>query len=89
MFLDVHSHSVDKGIFAYAPLSDDGWTQLTTRRWSERLNEMSPYYNIDNCIIKNEKYKRNCARLGMFRDFALPNSYTIEASCFGYESKTP
>ena len=34
LFLDIHAHSVDTSIFAYAPLSDDTWTQLTTRRWS-------------------------------------------------------
>ena len=87
LFLDIHAHSVDTSIFAYAPLTEDDWTQLTTRRWSQRLHEMSPYFNMNNCIIKNEKYKRNCARLGIFRDYHLSNSYTIETSCYGFEQK--
>ena len=45
---------------------------------------MSPYFNLKQCSFDNEKYKRNCARLGFFRDWGLVNSYTIESSCFGF-----
>lgn len=50
----------------------------------------SPYFSLYNCKFSNQSNdynKRNCARLGAFRDFALLNSYTIELSCFGYEVK--
>lgn len=48
------------------------------------LDEMSPYFNYDGCKFGNEKYKKNCARLGIFRDFELDQSYTVESSCWGY-----
>lgn len=48
------------------------------------LDKISPYFNYAGCKFGNEKYKKNCARLGIFRDFELDNSYTIESSCWGY-----
>ena len=42
---------------------------------------------LENCKFANEKAKRNCARLGLHRDFNLLDSYTIESSCFGYHVK--
>ena len=40
-----------------------------------------------NCRFSNDKYKKNCARLAVNREFGLIDSYTIESSCFGYEMK--
>ena len=48
------------------------------------LNNLSPYFGYENCKFGNEKYKKNCARLAIFRDFKLYHSYTIESSCWGY-----
>lgn len=42
---------------------------------------------LSNCKWANEKSKRNCARLGVFRDFGILDTYTIETSCWGYEVK--
>jgi hypothetical protein len=89
LFLDIHAHSKDASIFSYAPVPENAWDVMETKRWSEILDSMSPYFKLENCTFKNEKYKRNCARLGIFRDFELTNSYTIETSCYGYEVKKP
>jgi hypothetical protein len=51
------------------------------------LETQSDYFLIENCKFANEKPKRNCARLAYLRDFNLLDSYTIEASCFGYKVK--
>ena len=51
------------------------------------LDNMSAFFQFENCKFGNEKYKKNCARLGVHRDFHLNLSYTIESSCFGYEVK--
>ena len=48
---------------------------------------MSVYFSAENSKFGNEKYKKNCARLGIHRDFDIPHSYTIESSCYGYELK--
>ena len=42
---------------------------------------------MQNCKFGNEKYKRNCARLAIYRDFKQLDSYTIELSSYGYEIK--
>ena len=51
------------------------------------LDNLSAYFQYDNCKFGNEKYKKNCARLSMVRDHNIVNSFTIEASCYGYEIK--
>jgi hypothetical protein len=51
------------------------------------LDEASEYFQFKKCRYNNEKYKRNCARLGINRDYGLANSYTIESSVWGYEKK--
>jgi len=51
------------------------------------LEHKSPFFAYKNCTFANEKEKRNCARLCVFRDFKILDAYTIESSCFGYEAK--
>ena len=51
------------------------------------LDNLSPYFQYDNCKFGNEKYKRNCARLGVYRDWQITNTFTIESSCYAYEVK--
>ena len=58
---------------------------MITQRFAQICDSTSPYFSLDHCKFNNEKNKRNCARLGVYRDFDLPNSYTIESSCFGFE----
>ena len=57
------------------------------KRFPMILDNMSAFFQFDNCKFGNEKYKKNCARLGVHRDFNLFQSYTIESSCYGYEVK--
>ena len=87
LFLDIHSHSTETSIFTYSPLPNSPDDQATTRRFVTLLDEMSEFFRLDHCRFNNEKYKRNCARLGIFRDYNLANSFTIETSCFGYKVK--
>ena len=54
------------------------------RNFPSLLDSISPYFSFDGCKFGNEKYKKNCARLGVYRDFDLHHSYTIESSCWGY-----
>ena len=51
------------------------------------LNNCSEFFSLKNCKYSNEQYKRNCARLSLFREFNLLDSYTIESSCYGFELK--
>jgi hypothetical protein len=84
MFLDIHAHSGQRDIFIYAPHTTNDETQQKIKNFPIVMDSISPYFNYDGCKFGNEKYKKNCARLGVFRDFDLNLSYTIESSCWGY-----
>ena len=84
MFLDIHAHSGQRDIFIYAPACATEEAQNKVRNFPLILDSMSPYFSYEGCKFGNEKYKKNCARLGVFRDFDLNHSYTIESSCWGY-----
>ena len=84
MFLDIHAHSGARDIFIYAPVVSSEDQQNKIRNFPLLLDTLSPYFNYEGCKFGIEKYKKNCARLGVFRDFDLMHSYTIESSCWGY-----
>ena len=87
MFLDIHAHSAQNSIFCYAPVDEDANNMSIIKRFPMILDNLSPYFSYDNSKFGNERYKRNCARLGVFRDFGIVNTFTIESSCFAYEIK--
>ena len=87
MFLDIHAHSAQNSIFCYAPVDEDANNMSIIKRFPMILDNLSPYFAYDNSKFGNERYKRNCARLGVFRDFGIVNTFTIESSCYAYEIK--
>ena len=48
------------------------------------LSKQSDYFSWDNCKFNSAKYKKNCARLALWRDFGLIETYTVETSCYGF-----
>ena len=89
MFLDIHAHSVKKGIFVYAPVPESNYGTARTKCFSLILEDMSEVFSIDNCRYNNDLKKKNCARLGIFNNYELDDSYTVETSCYGYEERQP
>ena len=87
LFLDIHAHSAQNSIFVYAPVDEEPSNNQIIKRFPMILDNLSPYFQYDNCKFGNEKYKKNCARLGVFRDWRIPNTFTIESSCYAYEIK--
>lgn len=87
MFLDIHAHSAASSIFIYAPLPEGDKNIPQVRMLPMILDNNSAYFLLGSCKWANEKRKRNCARLAIFRDFGVLESYTIESSCWGYEVK--
>ena len=69
MFLDIHAHSNKKGIFAFAPQPTDKADIIRTRRFSTLLDEMSEVFSMSSCSYNNAQYKKNCARLGIYKAF--------------------
>ena len=72
MFLDMHGHSSKNSIFAFCPLDKDEKLAGYIQEFPEILDDTSAFFQFDNCKFtddKKEKYKKNCARLGIHRDF--------------------
>ena len=69
MFLDIHAHSNKKGIFAFAPQPTEMHDIVRTRRFSMLLDEMSEVFSMSSCSYNNAQYKKNCARLGIYKAF--------------------
>jgi hypothetical protein len=53
MFLDIHAHSNQKGIFAFAPQPTEMHDIVRTRRFSMLLDDMSPLFNMSSCSYNN------------------------------------
>lgn len=86
LFLDIHTHSSQRGIFTYAPCAQIQ-EQLKVRQFPQILDEISQYFRLASCKYQSEKAKKNCARLAFVRDYKAEYSYTIEASSYAYVEK--
>ncbi|CDW80274.1 zinc carboxypeptidase family protein [Stylonychia lemnae] len=86
MFLDIHTHSSQRGIFIFAPQASIQ-DQHRVRSYPQKLDEQSIYFRLQSCKFSNDKNKKNCARLSFYRDWKIDMSYTIEASSYGYIDK--
>jgi hypothetical protein len=84
LFLDIHAHSRQKSVFLYAPRAVGVGCFVRNEAFTEILDQISPIFNKDNCSYNTSQFKKNCARLGMFNNQALVDSYTLECSCWGY-----
>jgi len=48
------------------------------------VSERTEMFRFFSCKFKIEKYKENCARIAIWRDFGVTNCFTIETSSFGF-----
>ena len=69
MFLDIHAHSTESSIFIYSPEPELMKDIVASRHFPMLLDEMSEYFNLKKCKYNNDKQKKNCARLGINRDY--------------------
>lgn len=87
-YLDVHAHSGRKSIFMYGPyfpLHSSKYMKIRTL--PKLISERTEMFRYFSCKFKCEKYKENCARIAIFRDFNITNVYTIETSAMGFLNK--
>lgn len=87
LFLDIHSHSAQTSIFVFCPQVDSQADQQSIKLFARILDSHSEFFQFSKCRFGNEVYKKNCARLGVLRDYNLNNSFTIEASCYAFDVK--
>mmetsp|Transcript_47264 Transcript_47264/g.34556 ORF Transcript_47264/g.34556 Transcript_47264/m.34556 type:complete len:275 (-) Transcript_47264:1306-2130(-) len=94
MFLDLHGHSRKRNVFMYGCQCSQ---QDVNQHRSNNLIKVVPYmlgqrsklFSFGDCKFANEKEKEATARLVMFREMQVLNSYTLEATFYAmYNQKT-
>jgi hypothetical protein len=66
----------------YFPLHSRKYLKI--RMLPKLLAEQSPMFRYYSCKFRYERQKEGCARLSLWKDFNLENSYTLECSALGY-----
>ncbi len=89
IFTDIHGHSRKFNIFTYACCFNENTTdaRLNTNMkvFPAILSDRLQAFQFKDCCFGNEKEKEATARMVMFKEFSILNSYTLEASFFGTE----
>jgi len=89
IFTDIHGHSRKFNIFTYAccfsEASMEARNHPLIKVFPSILNERIEAFSFKDCRFANEKEKEATARMVMFKEFQILNSYTLEASFYGTE----
>lgn len=89
IFTDIHGHSRKFNIFTYAccfsEASMEARNNPLIKVFPSILNERIEAFSFKDCRFANEKEKEATARMVMFKEFQILNSYTLEASFYGTE----
>jgi hypothetical protein len=86
--IDMHGHSKKKNIFIYGPyyqIHHENYFRM--RIIPKLLSEETAMFRYFSCKFKLEPSKFRTARIVLFKEFGIMNSFTIEASFHGYMSK--
>ena len=93
LYTDFHGHSKKKNIFLF------GWWGKPSDANSNKINaiiktfpfmvsQQNKMVNYKDCKFATEKEKESTARIVVFRELNIINSYTLEASFYKADSKT-
>jgi len=66
----------------YYPLHSSKYMKI--RAIPKLASERTEMFRFFSCKFRIEKYKENCARIAIWRDFEVSNCFTIEASALGF-----
>ena len=84
-FIDLHGHSRKKNVFIYGPyypLHNERYLKM--RVLPKIISNNTEMFRFFACKFRNDKSKRKAARLILWKEFDLMNSFTLEASFNGY-----
>jgi hypothetical protein len=80
MSCDLHGHSRKKNIFMYGCPSKQ---KNKEKLFPKLMEKASDYFSFNDCLFGVQKAKESTARIVLFKEFGITNSYTIEASFCG------
>ena len=84
-FLDLHAHSRKKSVFIYGPYYPLHSSKYYAMRVLPRLIcEQTQQFRYAACQFRNQSNRQKTARLVVWRELRLPNSYTVEGSFYGF-----
>jgi len=86
-FCDLHAHSMQKDIFMYGCSYND--SEYVTKNAGIQviplvISQLNKNFSYKFSRFQIEKYKESTARVVVFKEFGISNSYTCEASFFAY-----
>lgn len=89
LYCDFHAHSTQKNVFMYGcSFQQDEITNIkknsSVRLVPLLMSQLNPNFSYKNSQFRNEKCKESTARIVIFKEFNVPNSYTCESSFFWY-----
>ncbi|KAJ3273842.1 Cytosolic carboxypeptidase 3 [Terramyces sp. JEL0728] len=85
LFCDMHGHNRKHGIFLYGCNNDgDARKRYMERVFPYMLSKQCPsIFSFKRCQFQMHKKKEGTARIVMYREFGIINSFTLEASFCG------
>lgn len=87
VYCDLHCHSKKKNSFIYGCniAANGGFTSWTKVRLLPRiLARQTALFNIKDCRFRIDPSKLGTARVIVWKEFGVTNSFTLENSFFGY-----
>lgn len=86
IFIDLHGHNKKENCFFYGcnKAADEGMLSWTKTRLLPKIfaaNE--PIFDYENCRFNQDKFKLNTARVVVWNEMNVFNSFTLEISLYG------
>jgi hypothetical protein len=81
LFCDLHGHSRKRNMFIYG--CADKENRIACRIFPRVLCKISESFSFEDCNFAIQKSKEATARVVLFKQFGLINSYTLESSFMG------
>jgi hypothetical protein len=90
LICDIHSHAKKKNVFMYGCNSKKSGKSSKEINFKAKivpllLSKNNSHFSLKDSHFKMDKSKESTARVVMFKQFGIVNSYTIETSFFGSE----
>eukprot|EP00747_Dinoflagellata_sp_TGD_P064225 gnl/TRDRNA2_/TRDRNA2_153809_c1_seq1.p1 gnl/TRDRNA2_/TRDRNA2_153809_c1~~gnl/TRDRNA2_/TRDRNA2_153809_c1_seq1.p1 ORF type:complete len:878 (-),score=143.06 gnl/TRDRNA2_/TRDRNA2_153809_c1_seq1:50-2368(-) len=84
LYIDIHGHSRKRNVFMYGnTMLNTANTSLREKVFPRLLSKSSDCFNFNDCCFKVQKGKESTARVVVYREMDVINSFTLEASFCG------